>query len=107
MSTQINRSKKQFLSIKFQRLATTLYKERGENKMFSANFDLNRGRILGLSIVARHSDQLVEVGVVALWNWEHSEAQHRGISTRSKFDARLHLGRPVHKDDQVEEGELA
>ena len=58
-----------------------MYEERGEHGMFSAKLDLQRGLFLWMSIVPRHSDQLFGVrpsqdsGAVALWSWEHGEAQ--------------------------------
>jgi len=81
MLTQINRTNKQFISIKFQMPAATKHEERDEDTVFKAKLDLNRGRFLGMSIIPRHKDKLLEVkdlqerGAVALWNWEHDETQ--------------------------------
>ena len=57
--------------------------DRDENEMSSAKMDENRGRFLGVCLVPKHSDQVLEVrvpqdedaGSVALCNWERGETQ--------------------------------
>ena len=104
-----------------------MYEERGEHGMFSAKLDLHRGRFLGVSIVLRHSDQLFGVrplqdsGAVALWSWEHGEAQitegcrvmwvdgavgdvSAMLTQMNRFKKAVHLDQVLEACNNVEQG---